>query len=242
MKYGYCRISTQKQNIERQVRNILAVCPDAHIVREIYTGTKFQGRKELEKIIKIVKAGDEIYFDSVSRMSRDAEEGYTLYEDLFLRGVSLVFLKEPQIDTETYRQVINNQISVDIASGDKAADDLMRAIVDALNNYVLALARKQIQLAFLQAEKEVHDLRQRTREGMVTARMAGKQVGRQAGSRVVTKKEVEAKNKIRKYCRAYGGPLTNAEVWQLAGITKTTFYRYRREMDSEDSGICAAGG
>ena len=49
--YGYCRISTKKQNIERQVRNILAVHPDAIIVREVYTGTKFQGRKELDKIL-----------------------------------------------------------------------------------------------------------------------------------------------------------------------------------------------
>lgn len=74
--YGYCRISTRKQNIERQVRNILAVFPDAIIVREIYTGTKFQGRKELEKLLKIVRTGDTIVFDSVSRMSRNAEEGF----------------------------------------------------------------------------------------------------------------------------------------------------------------------
>lgn len=44
--YGYCRISTSKQNIERQVRNIQAVYPDAVIVREVFTGTKFQGRKD----------------------------------------------------------------------------------------------------------------------------------------------------------------------------------------------------
>ena len=37
--YGYCRISTPQQNIERQVRNIAAAYPAAHIVREIYTGT-----------------------------------------------------------------------------------------------------------------------------------------------------------------------------------------------------------
>ena len=81
--YGYCRISTRKQNIERQVRNILAVFPDAIIVREIYTGTKFQGRKELEKLLKIVRTGDTMVFDSVSRMSRNAEDGFQLYEELF---------------------------------------------------------------------------------------------------------------------------------------------------------------
>lgn len=31
--YGYCRISTLQQNIERQVRNIAAAYPAAHIVR-----------------------------------------------------------------------------------------------------------------------------------------------------------------------------------------------------------------
>ena len=40
--YGYCRISTPRQNIERQVRNIAAAYPTAHIVREVYTGTACQ--------------------------------------------------------------------------------------------------------------------------------------------------------------------------------------------------------
>ena len=35
--YGYCRISTPQQNIERQVRNILTAYPTAHIIREVYT-------------------------------------------------------------------------------------------------------------------------------------------------------------------------------------------------------------
>ena len=52
MEYGYCRISTPKQSIDRQVRNILKSYPNAHIVKEVYTGTKFQGRKEFEKILK----------------------------------------------------------------------------------------------------------------------------------------------------------------------------------------------
>lgn len=30
--YGYCRVSTAKQNIERQERNIRVTCPDANIL------------------------------------------------------------------------------------------------------------------------------------------------------------------------------------------------------------------
>ena len=93
MDYGYTRISTPKQNIERQVRNILKEYPNARIVREVYTGTKFQGRKEFDKILKTVKSGDKVIFDSVSRMSRTVEEGFALYKELFARNVELVFLK-----------------------------------------------------------------------------------------------------------------------------------------------------
>ena len=79
MIYGYCRISTNKQSIDRQIRNIKAAYPEAVIVEEIYTGTKFQGRDKLDKIVKTVKEDDTIVFDSVSRMSRNAEEGMQLY-------------------------------------------------------------------------------------------------------------------------------------------------------------------
>ena len=109
-KYGYCRVSTYKQNIERQVRNIKAKYPDAIIVKEVYTGKMFQGRKEFERILKIVDKGDMIIFDSVSRMSRNAEEGFNLYEELYLKGVTLVFIKEPHINTDTYKNAIMTEI------------------------------------------------------------------------------------------------------------------------------------
>ena len=126
MDYGYTRISTPKQNIERQVRNILKEYPNACIVREVYTGTKIQGRKEFDKILKTVKSGDKIIFDSVSRMSRTVEEGFALYKELFARNVELVFLKEPHINTATYKQVMDNRINITMDSGDKATDDLMK--------------------------------------------------------------------------------------------------------------------
>ena len=103
-EYGYGRISTGEQNVERQVRNILAAYPSAIIVKEIFTGTKFQGRKELDKILSKIQTRDTIIFDSFSRMSRNAEEGFSLYEELFTKGVNLVFLKEPHINTDTYRR------------------------------------------------------------------------------------------------------------------------------------------
>ena len=146
MIYGYCRISTPRQNLERQVRNIRNNYPDAVIVREIYTGTKVQGRKEFTKMLKKVANGDTLVFDSVSRMSRTAQEGYGIYEELYNRGVSLVFLKEPHINTSTYQQAIDSQLSMKINTGDLASDELMAGILNAVNGYILNLARKQIGL------------------------------------------------------------------------------------------------
>ena len=53
--YGVARISTGKQNTARQIRNILKAYPDAIIVKETYTGTKLEGRKDFEHLIKILK-------------------------------------------------------------------------------------------------------------------------------------------------------------------------------------------
>ena len=234
VEYGYCRISTPNQNIERQVRNIKKLYPNAHIVKEVYTGTKFQGRKEFDKILRLVKADDTIIFDSVSRMSRTADEGFELYKELFNKNINLVFLKEPHINTATYKQAIDNQISITMNSGDAATDDLMKAIIEALNKYIFTLAERQIRLAFEQSEKEVEDLHQRTKEGMETARLNGKRIGQPKGAKLVTKKSVEAKEQIMKYSKDFQGTLDDAECMKLVGVARGTYYKYKRELKTDN--------
>lgn len=223
--YGYARISTKKQNIERQVRNILAIHPDAIIVREVYTGIKFQGRKELDKILKKVKATDTIVFDSVSRMSRNAEEGFAEYEKLFRRNITLEFLKEPHINTEVYKKALSGTVSMTGTNADY--------ILEGVNKYLLALAKEQIQIAFNQAEKEVQDLHQRTREGIETARLNGKQIGGVTGKKLITKKSIEAKEIILKNSKDFNGTNTDIEVMKIAGISRNSYYKYKRELVEE---------
>ncbi|MBR0148676.1 MAG: recombinase family protein [Lachnospiraceae bacterium] len=230
MVYGYCRISTPKQSIERQVRNIMKAYPDAHIVREVFTGTKFQGRKEFEKLYKAAQPGDTIIFDEVSRMSRTAEEGFTLYKELFNKGINLIFLKEPHINTATYKQSMEAQLNLSLKSGDQATDELMKTILDALNRYILTLAQKQILFAFEQSEKEVQDLRRRTREGLETAKLNGKQVGQRKGERLTTKKSIQAKELILKHSRDFNGSLNDNDCIKLIGISRKTYYKYKREL------------
>lgn len=223
MIYGYCRISTAKQSIERQERNIKAAYPEAVIIKEIFTGTKTEGRVEWEKLHKTVKAGDTIVFDSVSRMSRNAAEGVELYMELFNKNIVLVFLKESYINTEVYRSTIEQTIG---ATGNDIAD----IYIEATNKVIKLLAEKQIIKAFEQAEKEVEDLHQRTREGIVTARLNGKQIGRAEGTKVTTKKSIEMKEKIKKMAKDFGGQMTDKEVIETLGIARNTYFKYKREI------------
>lgn len=227
-EYGYCRISTPKQNIDRQERNILAAFPSAHIIKEVYTGTRTNGRKEWGKLYKIVKQEAEkgkeitIVFDSVSRMSRNADEGFKLYEELFTLGINLIFLKEPHINTETYKNAIN----VDIQMTGTNADILLKAVQE----YLMALAKEQIRIAFEQSEKEVQDLHKRTAEGIETARLNGKQIGRIKGKKYTSKKEVAAKEIILKNSKDFGGSNSDPEVIKIAGVSRNSYYKYKAEL------------
>ena len=223
--YGYCRISTAKQSIERQERNIKAYDNTAIILKEQYTGTQ-DDRPIFTKLMNKVRKGDTIIFDSVSRMSRTAEGGFKMYKALFNMGIELVFLKEPHINTCTYRTAISNSIN---KTGNLIAD----VYIEATNQVLMMLAEQQIHLAFEQAEKEVQDLRQRTREGIVTAKLNGKIVGRKTGAKIITKKCKECKMKILEYSKKFNGNLGDADVIKLLNISRNTFYKYCRELKSE---------
>ena len=120
--------------------------PDCPFVQEAYTGTSIF-RPEWLKLYRILRAGDVVVFDSVSRMSRNAEEGFSLYEDLYHKGIRLVFLKEHHIDTETYKKAMSGSIAMTGTNVD--------FILKGINEYLMALAKEQIKLAFEQSKKKL---------------------------------------------------------------------------------------
>lgn len=235
--YGYCRISTPKQSIDRQVTNIKKAYPDAIIMQEVYSGTK-SDRPEFVKLLKKVKAGDTIVFDSVSRMSRNADEGFETYMQLYDKGIELVFLKEQTINTAVYKTTLKSQLDT-IETGDKNVNELLDGIMTSLEKYMKALAREQIRLAFEQAEKEVTDLHQRTAEGIREARANGKQIGRTEGVKVTTKKEKQAIELIRQYNKAFDGELNDVETMAMLrgqglSLARNTYYKYKRALTKKE--------
>lgn len=238
---GICRKSRANQNIERQVRNILNKYPNARIIKITCSGAKVIGYKDFEKVIKEVKENKKnknykLVFDSASRMSRDSEGGCELYEDLFNHNVSIEFLKEPQINTDVFRKTLNNQIELQAKTGNEATDKLINTVIQALNDYTIALAKEQIKKVFDEAETELKNIHQRTSEGLLTAKLNGKRVGTPKGTKLTTKKSIQAKEIIIKHYKVFGnGTLNATETMKLAGIDKNTFYKYKRELLEEQA-------
>lgn len=242
--YGYARISTGKQRLERQEENIKKEFPNAVIISEKYTGTTLD-RPLWNRLKKRLKSGDTVVFDEVSRMSRNAIEGFQLYQELYEKGIHLVFLKERHLDTDVYKETLESNIAMTGTDID--------CILKGINQYLMLLAKKQIEIAFQTAQKEIDFLHQRTSEGVRKAQIAGKQVGREKGTKVIVKKSEPIKALIKKYSKDFDGNLNDKEVMailksktitiiskndagqeiireQSAKLARNTYYKYKEEL------------
>ena len=228
MIYAYCRVSTQHQKLARQITNITAVYPNATIIREFYTGTK-QDRPNWNKLINIIKKEDTIVFDSVSRMSRNADEGFKDYKMLYESGVNLIFLNEPLINTSVFDSTRNNLLSIDITTGNVAVDTFFKGNIELINNFMMALAEEQIKAAFEQSEKEVTDLHGRISQGIREAKKNGTKIGLSKGTTLITKKSIDCKAIIQKHSKDFGGTLDDHEVIKLCGCSRNSYYKYKKE-------------
>jgi len=98
VKIGYARVSTQDQNLDRQLDNLRAAECE-RIFNEKMTGTK-SDRPELRTMLLTLRSGDVLVIDSFSRLSRSTKDLLDLVEKLTAMGVHLVSLKE-NLDTTT---------------------------------------------------------------------------------------------------------------------------------------------
>ncbi|MBO5967225.1 MAG: recombinase family protein, partial [Clostridia bacterium] len=215
--------------IARQITNITAIYPNATIIREFYTGTK-QDRPNWNKLMYIIKKEDTIVFDSVSRMSRNADEGFKDYKMLYESGVNLIFLNEPLINTSVFDSTKSNLLSIQVETGNEAVDNFFKGNIELINNFLMALAEEQIKAAFEQSEKEVTDLHSRISQGMREAKRNGTYIGLPKGTTLTTKKSVQCKAIIKKHSKDFGGSLDDPDVIKLCGCSRNSYYKYKREI------------
>lgn len=222
--FGYVRVSTKQQKIERQIDNILSEFPKCIIYKDFYTGTTLERpsfNEMLKDVEKTLSKGNTpiIIFDEISRMSRQEEEGYNLYWELFNKGCRLIFLKQRMLDTDNIKETMEITLT-----GNEIAD----VYIEATNKVIKILSRNQIRAAFASSEKEASFLRARTKDGIQTKarllRSQGKPYdgGRPRGASITTRKQIKVMELIRKYSKDFDGTLCDSDCLDMINLKLST--------------------
>lgn len=229
--YGYVRVSTINQRTQRQIDNIKLYNSEALIREEKQSGKDIENRAVFRKLLSDVQSGDTIIFDEVSRMSRNADEGFNLYMELLEKGINLVFIKEPHINTDEYERRTKSHISK-FKSQDPKIDKFVNGMLDLISEFEKDNLKDNIRLAFEQAEHERLFLIKRVKEGKDRSE---KTQGRPVGSlNQKTAKEEYVKKIIREQSKDFEGNFSDAKIMrEYLNIARNTYYKYKNELKVE---------
>lgn len=97
-KIGYIRVSTLEQNTDRQEIALKEIGMDKYFTEKV--SGKNMDRVEFKKMMEYIREGDTLYIESISRLARSTRDLLNIVDQLKVKNVRLVSLKE-NIDTET---------------------------------------------------------------------------------------------------------------------------------------------
>lgn len=148
--YGYSRVSTKEQNLDRQLVELRKYVDDRFIFQDKVSGKDFN-RPEYQLMRKVAQKGDVIYVKSLDRLGRNKSEVKQELEYYKNEGVRIKILDIPTS-------------MMDIPEGQEW-------LMDMINNLL-------IEVLATMAEQERLNIRQRQAEGIAIAKEQGKYKGR----------------------------------------------------------------
>lgn len=149
-RFGYVRVSSKQQNEARQMETMSKIgIEERDIFIDKQSGKDFV-RPQYQALKSILRKGDTIVFDSITRMGRNMDDTQKEYRYFVKNGINLQFVKEPMLDTDSQQE-----------------DVILKAIQQA----VLAILS-----AFAQKERE--EIKTRQAEGIAAAHKIGVKFGR----------------------------------------------------------------
>jgi len=149
-KYGYCRVSTREQNLDRQIVELKKYVEERFIFSDKMSGKNFD-RPEYQLMRKVAQEGDEIYIKSLDRLGRNKQQIKDELEYYKTEGVRVKILDIP-----------TTMMEIPIGR---------EWLLDMINNLIIEV------LATI-AEQERLTTRQRQAEGIACAKEKGKYLGR----------------------------------------------------------------
>ena len=154
MEYGYARVSSPDQNVDRQLDALRAFpVKDSHIYVDRYTGMSFD-RPRYGTLMRRLRPGDVVVVTSIDRLGRNYEEILHQWRKLTQdRNVDIVVLDMPLLDTRGQTGL---------------GEDVTRTFISDL----------LLQLLSYVAQVERENIKRRQAEGIAAARARGMRFGR----------------------------------------------------------------
>lgn len=201
--YGYARVSSKEQNLDRQIIAIEEYCKNNNLEideRDIITdkasGKDFnrEGYKLLKE--KLLRQGDVLIIKELDRLGRDKNQIKEEWHELQKNGIDII--------------VIDNEI---LNTNNKS--DLEKSLI---SNIVFEL------LSYM-AEKERAKIKQRQREGIeaLKEKNNGKGIGRPKTEYPTTWEEI--------YKSWKAGDITATKAMEMLELKRNTFYRLVKEYE-----------
>ena len=99
MVVGYARVSTEQQNLDRQIDMLVEFGVDKrNIYKEKITGTK-SNREQLNKMIDELQEGDVVIISDLTRVSKSTKDLLKIVDNIKSKGASIKSLKDTWLDT-----------------------------------------------------------------------------------------------------------------------------------------------
>lgn len=165
---GYARVSTDDQNLDRQVDQLRAAGAFAVYTEKISGSTR--NRPQLEEVLRYLRRGDQLIVTSMDRLARSLVDLHAIVDDLVSRGVSVKFLREGQIYSDQADPIAKLMLGV---MGSVA--EFERAIIRERQAEGIAKAKKRGVYkgrARVLTDEQVEDARRRVAEGVPKAKVA----------------------------------------------------------------------
>lgn len=212
MIYGYARVSSREQNLDRQITALLdAGVEERNIFKEKKSGKNFQDREEYQKLLNILNVGDTVILTELDRLGRNMQEIEKEYQRLVVgRGCHLKFIKEDFLSTTS--------------SGDNPLfKDVVQPILLKLMGYMAQQEREKT----LQRQRDAYNNMEKDAKGRLITK-AGKVIGRQAKYNSLKEDE---KKLIKDWIN---GKISCLRVSKILTISRPTLYKIKNQYLEEE--------
>lgn len=151
IKFGYMRVSSVQQNLDRQEDALLPYVTDRKYIYSDKASGKDMDREGFQNMLKAMRSGDTLYIKSIDRLGRNKEQIKQYLQYFKINGIRVCI-----IDLPTTMQ--------DVPKGQEW-------VIDMINNIILEVYTSM-------AEQERTTIKQRQKEGIKSAKDKGKHLGR----------------------------------------------------------------